>query len=456
MAGRVKLLMPLLCAALLVSWSAPAVADALSEQQKAQRKLLAYRAARADGIRKLAERVQGLQITSETYVRDFVTESDEVATSLNAWLRGMREVGKPKYYEDGTCEVKMEVTLRQVIATLKMIHDRYYKGDKVKATDITQMQARNKITVVSVTGQGAMPDEFAEEPGLEPPPDGTSVFSKLKGPGREYWLAHCTGRGRLMAERAAELDAFRRLAERIKGVHITSETTVRDFVAESDEIETGLNTFLRGARTIRVRYHADELIVEVEKQVKLRTVLATLKSLHQAHYKGDRVKIKQIDELIIKSKDTIIKEVGMGVPPAKYLKDVTVVEQRVLAVASRAPAWISQSLRATGQAAVDTETANKAQAKLMALRAAELDARRKLAEQIDGLMITSNTSVRDFVAENDEIRTSMLTYQVGAKVIESSKKISEDGTAECVVEIDLKPLWNMVLYYQKKLSITIR
>ncbi len=71
--------------------------------------------------------------------------------------------------------------------------------------------------------------------------------------------------------------------------------------------------------------------------------------------------------------------------------------------------------QATGQAALDTETTNAAQAKLMAYRAAELDARRKLAEELDGLMITSSTSVKDFVAMDDQIRTSMLTFQQGGR-----------------------------------------
>ena len=38
-----------------------------------------------------------------------------------------------------------------------------------------------------------------------------------------------------------------------------------------------------------------------------------------------------------------------------------------------------------------------------AARAAELDAKRKLVEQVYGLQISSNTSVRDFVTEYDEI-----------------------------------------------------
>ena len=45
---------------------------------EAQKKLLSKRAAEADAYRKLAEAVYGLQINSRTYVKDYVTESDEI------------------------------------------------------------------------------------------------------------------------------------------------------------------------------------------------------------------------------------------------------------------------------------------------------------------------------------------------------------------------------------------
>ncbi len=446
----------MVCVGILAIVACVARADALSEQKKAQNKLLALRAARVDGMRKLAERIRGLRITSETTVQDFVTESDTIETAMRAWLSGMREVGKPKYYEDGTCEVTMEVTLVDVVMTLKQIHNRYYKGSKFKANDFEQITVTNKEKIIRVTGQGAMRDDLEDKGELM---DATKVEAgrlPMNDRARAYWMAHCTGRGRLMAERAARVDAMRRLAERIKGVVVSSNTTVRDFVAESDDINVNMETFLRGAREIGVRYHEDELIVEVEMQVKLATVLMDFKSWTDTHYKGDRVKIRQLEELIVKTKEDLIKETGMGIPPEKYLKGVEGGALTVLAVAQQAPPWMNQKLRATGNAAIDTENANAAQAKLMAFRGAELDARRKLAEQINGLMITSNTSVNDFVTQNDEIRTAMLAFQQGAQVIDSSKKMLEDGTVQIDVEIELRPLWNMVMHYTRSLNITLR
>ena len=455
MSKAMKVWVVLLGLGLVFVWTAPARGDAVSEKRKAQNKLLAARAARVDAIRKLAERIRGLTITSETTVRDFVAENDTIETALMAWLNGMKQVGRPRWMEDGTCEVTLEVKMLQIVTTLKSFHKRYYKGNKIKHVDFDQMIVTNKVKVLRETGMGVPRPDLEEpafvvigEPALE-------SLTYLHGSAKAYWLGNVTGRGRLMSVRAARVEALRRLGERISGVFINSTTTVRDFVAESDQIDVTMITFIRGAKEKSIFYHDAELIVEVEMAVKLRELLITLKSWGTKHYKGDRVRITEFDQLIIQARDKVITETGMGVPPEKYLKQATAEIRQTLAIATNAPGWISRTIRVTGNSAVDNSNGNPAQAKLMAYRAAELDGRRKLAEQISGLMITSNTSVRDFVAENDEIETSMLTFQQGGRVIPGSQKLMEDGTAQVTVEIDLAPLWRMVIYWQRKLSIRI-
>ena len=446
-----------MCVVVMAFSVLPAGADAISEKRKAQNKLLAMRAARADGIRKLAERIKGLKITSQTTVQDFVTESDTIQTALNTHLMGMKEVSV-KYLEDDSCEVVMEIKLSQVIATLKTIHASHYKGNKIKARDFQQMSTTNKITVIRETGSGVPRPELIQDP-LVPPAAGATqaTFSGASAAARKYWAQYCTARGRLMAERAARADAMRKLAERIKGLRITSNTTVQDFVTESDEIRTRVNTYIRGMKEVGRRYHKDELIVEVEMQIKLRQFYLSLKSWTSTHLRGNNVRLRQVEDAVVRSQDTVITETGMGIPPEAYLKTTATVSiRRTVAVAAAAPPWATQTLRATGNAAIDQGNANAAQAKLMAKRAAELDARRKLAEQINGLRITSNTSVVDFVAQNDQIRTSMLTFQQGAGVVDNSFKLAADGTAEVIVELELTPLWNSILYYQRTLNLTIK
>ena len=62
----------------------------------AQMKLLSKRAAEADAYRKLAEAIKGLQITSDTYVKDFVAESDTIKADMDEFIRGVR-LGDPRW-----------------------------------------------------------------------------------------------------------------------------------------------------------------------------------------------------------------------------------------------------------------------------------------------------------------------------------------------------------------------
>ena len=96
--------------AVVLGWSWPA--SAANDARKAPANLLAERAAHVEAIRRIAERIEGLHITSKTTVKDFVAQSDTIKTCLNAFLCGMKETDV-SWKEDGTCEVTMEVKLQR-------------------------------------------------------------------------------------------------------------------------------------------------------------------------------------------------------------------------------------------------------------------------------------------------------------------------------------------------------
>jgi hypothetical protein len=78
---------------------------------------------------------------------------------------------------------------------------------------------------------------------------------------------------RAMAERAAQVVAYRNLLEAVKGVRVDSTTTVENFIVTSDVIRTEVNGIIQGAMIMDKKYMSDGS-VEVTVGMKLTGALA--------------------------------------------------------------------------------------------------------------------------------------------------------------------------------------
>lgn len=74
------------------------------------------------------------------------------------------------------------------------------------------------------------------------------------------------------AVRVAKLDALRQLLETVKGMNLTSETTVRNAMIENDVIETRVEGVVKNFKTVDTRYLSDGS-VEVDVEIPLSGIL---------------------------------------------------------------------------------------------------------------------------------------------------------------------------------------
>jgi hypothetical protein len=75
------------------------------------------------------------------------------------------------------------------------------------------------------------------------------------------------------------------------------------------------------------------------------------------------------------------------------------------------------------------------QQKLMAMRAAQVDAYRNLAEQVYGFRVWGNTAVSAFTTQNDIVRTYVDAFIRGARLVNMST--ITDGNFEATVELEV-------------------
>jgi len=163
-----------------------------------QGRAMAKRAAQLDAQRNLLEQVNGVQINSNTYVRDFVTQSDQINSQVSGYLQGAQVIDLGDQ-GDGTYKVAVEIDLSGLNPIL---------GPHVNAAPAPQA--------------------------VVPSPMGVS------------------GQAKLMAKRGAEQDARRNMLEVVKAVQIESGTYVRDFVTQSDEINARVMGYIRNCELIDV------------------------------------------------------------------------------------------------------------------------------------------------------------------------------------------------------------
>ena len=237
-------------------------------------RLKATRAAELDADRLLAERIYGLQVDSETTVQDLAAGDDKIAGAVSATLVGSITTEAPEYLPDGRVQVVRAVKIREVIDTLNRVikGKRLEDGSLVTTSDNTKTNRTTNDKIIDVMGNAALP-------------------------GSE-------GHQKIMAKRAAEMDAYRRLAGRMMGVKIDGNTTVRDFALEHDEILASLSQVLKAATPTAVKYNKTDGSCAVTMEIKTQDIIRTTRRF----LKGTTTKTEIKDEV----QEKTFSETGMG------------------------------------------------------------------------------------------------------------------------------------------------
>lgn len=243
------------------------------EKAGPRERLKAVRAAELDADRLLVERVFGLQVDGETTVGDLALEDDTVNGAVQATLVGAVTSEEPEFLPDGRVQVVRAVKIREVVDSLNRVvkGKRLSDGSFKTTSDKTKTDRKTNEKLIDAMGNAALPNTEGQE--------------------------------KVMAKRAAELDGYRRLAGRMMGVKITSDSTVRDMCLENDKVVAALSQILKAATPTGIKYKSDGSC-EVTMEVKVDDVIRTTKR----YLKGGSETVNISEEV----KTNTFTETGIG------------------------------------------------------------------------------------------------------------------------------------------------
>ncbi len=424
-------------------------ATCLAQQEQAQDRALAIRAARLDAMRQLMETIEGLNISASTQVKDFITESDEVQAFLTAFLQDAQQIGQVRYCADGTCEVTMAVSLDEVIQFLQEAWQHHPSKKISSAKQFEQIRHYSSQKKFVATGRG-----------------GSRHVPRQTSPANIWDRVH--PRGKLMALRAAQVDAYRNLAETIKGIQISSRTTVRDFVTESDEILTAFNEFISGIETVGTPRYRTDGVVEVTAQVRIDKVMGALAAMCKTLYNGRKWNLQAFEKLSATHNNRLVQATGLGVPPAKYVfqeasedamypkivpsntpsakinhnqfeKSTTTTP---LTTGKSTPEWTTRTLRVKGVGTFFDSGEDGIKAEVMAKRAAKQNGYRQLEGLVMSLKLNASMSVFDLAKRSPDVETKIKEAIKKARV--RNYHTLDDGSIEVDMDLALDEIWQQV------------
>jgi len=152
-----------------------------------------------------------------------------------------------------------------ISGTISQLNDVFYFN--AKAVDVTSGKLLTSVDV-EIDRTGRL-EALYTAPLPKPPKEKSKprIF-RAKGIGVPSSKQTNPTLARTMAARAAQADAMRNLVQEIQGAQVNSQTTVKDYMTESDSVHISVNSYLRGARVINKTEMPDGA-VEVEMEVEV-------------------------------------------------------------------------------------------------------------------------------------------------------------------------------------------
>ncbi len=373
--------------------------------------------ARSEARLQLIEAIKEITITSNTKLRDYAFNNSAFDKKLQDIVKKADEISEPVYQENKICRITLAIPFSVVLKELKAFYEEVPEQKDFLREHLSKLEEASSQRIFYATGVAQ------EEPTIEKP-----VQNKKKS---SFWT-RVTSQGKLMALRAAKVDAYRNLSETIKGIQVTSKTKVENFVTQSDQIQAAFDKFIFGMEITGSPVYKEEGVVEVTVQVAPQKVIDLLMQWRETQ--EDQKQFKDLS-----SKLGTIEVKGTGVPPQQYIKEEKEASSDSSSHTNEWPSWATQRLNVTGIAASENKNSLESFDHLKAK--AKEDAYQKILRQIRELPWGESTL--DKLFEKRGLSSSKMFVLLESLVEVHAREVSS-GVVIVEMEIPLARLWKVL------------
>lgn len=376
------------------------------------------RAATKDAVANLYDEVSRAPLTGGMSVGDFVRRTNS-ADELAKVLQRAQQIGGPRWIDENTCQIELQISGPVVAAALKRAAAANPRRSPISPVELDRIVKNWNERSFSATGAATSRLPAARvrrgpRMGLQRDP---------------WWDVSDAVREQTVA--AARVDAAKRCLSGLGQVPLTSNTSVGDVLAVKD-VGEAMQKWLASQPAARVELH-DDLEAEVE------LTAAPLDSF--AAFRALAMKQKQIsvptdeqgwNKVRIAFEQRMEPPIGRAVAATGAAQAQAQPGPKPLGLPQRPPAWVARRLESTGNGA-------PGRTKLLAARAAEAAAEEKLRRQIEELQLAPKLTLAQAAKNDPRVERAISKALTRCRI--AKVDYHENGAADIAIYLDLDTLW---------------
>jgi hypothetical protein len=369
-------------------------------------------AAQANAVQALHEEIGRMPLAQGLTVQDFLDQtcsSDE----LDKTLHRAQLVGGPRWLDEQTCQVRLEISGAHVANTLSRIATIKAKKSPISSDQLQfilrDWNNRTFAATGSSTGSAAVEDA-APMAAIDP------------------WASVDETARRQSVIQARE-NAIGRVIESIRPIEWSTGKTVGELLSANDgALERAMVDYLT-ARPVTAVVFQDDMTVKLTMANPGPEFFAAFRDAASAQ---KNLPLPADEETWGRLRDRMLQQLAPAEGVGRLPDEKGIPSHPATMVLSTPPDWVDRQLDAEGNA-------QPAGSKLRAARNAEIDARAKLEAQIQNLKLTDQQTLEQAAKQNPLIRDAVVRALRRARIYKSD--YFADGSVTVRMSMDLRDLW---------------